>query len=146
MNAMSDAGLDLGIWDGKLITKLDRIFADIYFVLAGKKEVVLHPSFTTNTDEGYEMWTEYHTRVIEAIIQFEPDTTGHRLPIGFAARVYVMLFWNRSGNGTHPFPLFSGSTIKAYVQILQSVKNAIVKVRHSSISISSVEFGIILGD
>jgi hypothetical protein len=136
MNAMSDAGLDLGIWDGKLITKLDRIFADIYFLLAGKKEVVLHPSFAMNTDEGYKMWTEYHRRVIEAIIQFKSDTTGHRLPVGFAARVYVMLFWNRSGNGTHPFPLFSGSTIEAYVQILGSVENAIVEVRHSSIYFS----------
>jgi hypothetical protein len=82
MNAMSDAGLDLGIWDSKLIIKLDRIFTDIYFVSAGKKEVVLHPSFATNTDEGYEMWTKYHTRVIETIIQFKSDTTGHRLSIG----------------------------------------------------------------
>jgi hypothetical protein len=77
MNAMSDAGLNLGIWDGKLITKLDIIFAEIYFVSAGKKEWVLHPAFATNTDEGHEMWTKYHTRVIEAIIQFKLDTTGH---------------------------------------------------------------------
>jgi hypothetical protein len=133
MNAMSDTGLNLGIWDGKLITKLDRIFAEIYFISAGKKELVLHPTFAMNTDEGYKMWTKYHTRVIETIIQFESDTTGHRLPVGFAVRVYLMLFWNCSGNETHLFPLFSGSNIEAYEQILRSVENAIVEVRHSSI-------------
>jgi hypothetical protein len=122
-------------WDEvqqNLITKLDKIFAEIYFVLAGKKVWVLHPTFATNTDEGHEMWTKYHTRIVEAIIQFESDTTGHWLPVGFAVRVYLMLFWNCSQNKTHPFPLFSSSTIKAYKQILQSVENTIIEVRYSS--------------
>jgi hypothetical protein len=77
MNAMSDAGLDLGIWDGKLIIKLDKIFAEIYFISTGKKGQVLHPAFMTNTDDGYEMWTKYHKRIVKAIIKFELDTTSH---------------------------------------------------------------------
>jgi hypothetical protein len=98
MNVMSDAGLNLGIWDSKLIMKLDTIFAEIYFVSAGKKGRVLHPAFVTNTNDSYKMWTKYHKRIVEVIIKFESDTTfygPHATPISLqwtTAYVYALQY------------------------------------------------------
>ena len=133
----TDSTLDFRIWDGKLLAMLDQVFVDKYFVSDGKKGRLLHPAFTTNTDASHKMWSEYHEAIINKIAAFEADTDGHKLPVSFIARVFVVFFWNRSSSRGHPFPIFSRSTFEAYHQMLRNVENSIREVRDSYVPVVS---------
>ena len=105
---------------------LDQVFIDKYFVSDSKKGWLLHPAFTTNTDASHKMWSKYHDAIINKITAFEADTDGHKLPILFITRVFMVFFWNQSSSHSHPFPIFSCSTFKAYS--IREVRDSYVPV------------------
>ena len=63
------------------------------------------------------------------------NTDGHKLPVLFISRVFVVFFWNWSSSHGHPFPIFSRSTFEAYEQMLQNVENSIREVCDSYVPV-----------
>jgi hypothetical protein len=109
------------VWDGTLLAKLDSIFDDQF-----KDEDGEYPNLAVDSDAARQLWEEYRTAIVNAIIDYESKN-----PIGFpanlSARIAILLYWGPSDKGI-PHPLLTSHAVYAYTIMLRKIILVIVEV------------------
>lgn len=112
---------NVDVWDGTLLAKLDSIF-DCQF----RGEDGEYPNLAVDSDAARQLWEEYRTAIVDAIVDYE-SKNPIGFPVNLSARVAILLYWGPSDKNI-PHPLLTSHAVYAYTTMLRKIILVIVEV------------------